>query len=475
MKHSSPPSTTLLPVRSEVMTARHSLVGLEVTTTMTGGSSHVAKLYFAGLRTSMDLETENHLAALLVEEARRLRREAEKDGVHVYLQKPNVRGRPNSRFLTATVLGVEQEMTTKKVDALEERFEGEMSQIKAMMEDRLSSVEGKVSSIEDKVSDLHLMMKRIFENQIQVAALEAKGPMGRTTNSDVRRRESDGEILEEKEGRYRDRRGNREYGERGVGWEKKKEGNYGRRGADFGEKREESEERMEDEDRCTFSALFISANRAAEISEMWRAREKERELDAKQRHGSKDNRSGMQNSKPWLEENSALVTSLDKFRKINSPSGASQSRHENDQRDHSRHCSSSKRYSEESHSRGFAGLHDDDIEEFLHSRVKRGRGSVGCRMDEPGPYLPSTSADLDEHSVSCAKRAGEERKPRILGPEKPHFLKSNPAHIGVVYSKDPYEEKRKSKREKSESKRRKEKSKNQKKHRRDSGKLKAKY
>lgn len=56
----------------------------------------------------MDLETENHLAALLVEEARRLRREAEKDGVHVYLQKPNVRGRPNSRFLTATVLGVEQ-------------------------------------------------------------------------------------------------------------------------------------------------------------------------------------------------------------------------------------------------------------------------------------------------------------------------------------------------------------------------------
>ncbi|KAI0510535.1 hypothetical protein KFK09_011139 [Dendrobium nobile] len=294
----------------------------------------------------MDLETENHLAALLVEEARRLRREAEKDGVHVYLQKPNVRGRPNSRFLTATVLGVEQ------------------------------------------------------------------------------------------------------------------------------------------------------ANRAAEISEMWRAREKERELDAKQRHGSKDNRTGMhvrngclhENSKPLLEENSALVTSLDKYRKINSPSEGSQTRHENDQRDHSRHCSSSKPYSEESHSRGFVGLHDDDIEEFLHSRVKRGRGSVGCRMDEPGPYLPSTSADLDEPSASPAKRAGEERKRRILvGPEKPHFLKSNPAHIGVGYSmrqatdeckseKDPYDEKRKSKREKSESKRRKEKSKNQKKHRRrDSVKIKAKY
>lgn len=59
----------------------------------------------------MDLETENRLAALLMEEARRVRRlqaEADKEGVHAYLRQPNVRGRPNSRFLTATVLGVEQ-------------------------------------------------------------------------------------------------------------------------------------------------------------------------------------------------------------------------------------------------------------------------------------------------------------------------------------------------------------------------------
>jgi hypothetical protein len=56
----------------------------------------------------MDLGTENRLAALLLEEARRLRAEAEKEGVHAYLQKPNVRHRPNSRFLTATVLGVQQ-------------------------------------------------------------------------------------------------------------------------------------------------------------------------------------------------------------------------------------------------------------------------------------------------------------------------------------------------------------------------------
>lgn len=56
----------------------------------------------------MDLETENRIAKILLEEAAELRRRADKEGVHVYLQKPGVRGRPNSRFLTATVLGVQQ-------------------------------------------------------------------------------------------------------------------------------------------------------------------------------------------------------------------------------------------------------------------------------------------------------------------------------------------------------------------------------
>ncbi|KAL0917670.1 hypothetical protein M5K25_012749 [Dendrobium thyrsiflorum] len=117
-----------------------------------------------------------------------------------------------------------------------------MSQIKATMEDRLSSVEGKISSIE-KVSDLHLMMKKIFENQIQVAASEAKGPV-RTTNSDVRRKESNGESIEERGGRYRERRGYREQGVKGAVWERK-EGNYVRRGANFGGRREESEEGLQ--------------------------------------------------------------------------------------------------------------------------------------------------------------------------------------------------------------------------------------
>ncbi|XP_010437732.1 PREDICTED: uncharacterized protein LOC104721446 [Camelina sativa] len=56
----------------------------------------------------MDLETENRIASVLLREAAELRRKAEKDGVRAYLEKPNVRHRPNSRFLTATVLGVQQ-------------------------------------------------------------------------------------------------------------------------------------------------------------------------------------------------------------------------------------------------------------------------------------------------------------------------------------------------------------------------------
>lgn len=250
----------------------------------------------------MDLETENRLAALLMEEARRLRNEADKDGVHVYLHKPNVRCRPNSRFLTATVLGVEQ------------------------------------------------------------------------------------------------------------------------------------------------------ANRAAEISEMWRAREKERELDAKKRHEYKDKSSGMhlrngylnKDSRSWREENAHYEADFE---------------HERDIKDSSIYCSSSKRYYEDSYSRNNVGLHDEELEQFLHSRMKRGRGSIGCRMDEPGPYLPSTSADNDKQIASSpAKWYGEEckRSRPILGPEKPHFLKSHQSHDGVDSSKIQaskklrHEEKKKSKRETSE-------------------------
>lgn len=58
--------------------------------------------------TEMDLETENRLAAILMREAAELRRQSAREGVLAYLRKPDVRTRPNSRFLTATVRGVQQ-------------------------------------------------------------------------------------------------------------------------------------------------------------------------------------------------------------------------------------------------------------------------------------------------------------------------------------------------------------------------------
>ncbi|KAL0904307.1 hypothetical protein M5K25_026399 [Dendrobium thyrsiflorum] len=89
-------------------------------------------------------------------------------------------------------------MAAKKVDALEECLEGEMSQMKEMVEDRISYVEDKVLSVEDKVFDLHAMVKKLLENQIQMEASETKGLVGRTMNSEFLRRENDVEIMEEK-------------------------------------------------------------------------------------------------------------------------------------------------------------------------------------------------------------------------------------------------------------------------------------
>lgn len=53
-------------------------------------------------------------------------------------------------------------------------------------------------------------------------------------------------------------------------------------------------------------------------------------------------------------------------------------------------------------------------------RMKRGRGAVGSRMDEPGPYpacAPSSPSEklLPSHEV----RPLDEPRRRVLGPEKP--------------------------------------------------------
>ncbi|TVU17309.1 hypothetical protein EJB05_33333 [Eragrostis curvula] len=192
----------------------------------------------------MDLETENRLASLLLEEARRLQLEANREGAHAYLRKPNVRHRPNSRFLTATVRGVQQE------------------------------------------------------------------------------------------------------------------------------------------------------NRVVEVNEMWHARENELELESTMKGRIKDR---------------------------DDSRGEKRGSHSRNQSSSSRTYQEMTNYNS-SNSEQEDGLGDDEIEKFLHSRVKRGRGAIGSRMDEPGPFLDASCCHDNEPSPDI--RVEEKWERRVQGPEKPLFLRS---------------------------------------------------
>lgn len=197
----------------------------------------------------MDLETENRIATILLKEAAELRRQAESEGALSYLHRPNVRGRPNSRFLTATVLGVQQ------------------------------------------------------------------------------------------------------------------------------------------------------ANRAVEVNEMWKLRQKELELENRLNRRSADMNSD-------TKSHSFSVSERRLRERCDIDSGTSGSK---------------KREIQDSHSSEDEGLRDPEIEEFLHSRVKRGRGTVGSRMDEAGPYLPSSPDPREKESASPDTKRGYHV---VIGPEKPIWLNS---------------------------------------------------
>ncbi|KAL0356964.1 UNVERIFIED_CONTAM: hypothetical protein Scaly_1382100 [Sesamum calycinum] len=202
----------------------------------------------------MDLETENRIAAILLKEAAELRRQAQSEGALAYLREPTVRNRPNSRFLTATVRGVQQ------------------------------------------------------------------------------------------------------------------------------------------------------ANRVVEVNEMWRLRQKQLELESRLR--ARNESSGGRGYKDVCE------------------SRRSRSRGGNEmETSASASLSSKKRLIQDLNPTEDEGLRDDEVDEFLHSRSKRGRGAVGSRMDETGPYLPS----CPDTSREIAESPDEEpRKAQVLlGPEKPYSLKSS--------------------------------------------------
>lgn len=133
------------------------------------------------------------------------------------------------------------------------------------------------------------------------------------------------------------------------------------------------------------------SNRAVEVNEMWRARQKEKEMDDRvKKYEKRDRSNGVSDSQK-------------------------NTRFEDYERNRTSLCSSIKSTSED-------GLRDKEIEEFLHSRAKRGRGAVGSRMDETGPYLPDDSKGKSLYDMDY-RESWDNRA--ILGPEKPRNLKSN--------------------------------------------------
>lgn len=99
-----------------------------------------------------------------------------------------------------------------------------------------------------------------------------------------------------------------------------------------------------------FENVVLPANRAVEVNEMWRLRQKEKELDSRlrgSRNGSSKRRSGSDVS------NTSRSTSREYY----------------DNESHSSASSSSKkRVTRESHPSKDDGLKDDEMEEFLHAR-----------------------------------------------------------------------------------------------------------
>ncbi|KAL1534466.1 hypothetical protein AAHA92_30641 [Salvia divinorum] len=247
----------------------------------------------------MDLETENRIAAILLKQAAELRREAQKEGALAYLREPTVRCRPNSRFLTATVRGVQQ------------------------------------------------------------------------------------------------------------------------------------------------------ANRVVEVNEMWRLREKQLELDDKLR----GIRSEHNNGRGHKDIRESRTSTSRASNEVENRANASLSSKKRDRLDPMED----------------EGLKDAEIDQFLHSRIKRGRGSVGSRMDETGPYLPlspDSKNRFDSENETIPNKARV-----VLGPEKPYPLKSGELssddearpHKNKKASSRPHSRKHKS-REESKDKKKKKKEKRSKHH-----------
>lgn len=134
------------------------------------------------------------------------------------------------------------------------------------------------------------------------------------------------------------------------------------------------------------------ANRIVDMEEMWR----QRELENKASRDNKSSRRSRNND--YREEPSA---ERDRYAERRDSNGEAASP-----------SSSPETLSN--------GLKDEDLEKFLHSKVKRGRGAVGSRMDEPGPYRarpegPETYVRQEDWEERIARpAAGPSLPPELL-------------------------------------------------------------
>ncbi|KAG2312241.1 hypothetical protein Bca52824_023798 [Brassica carinata] len=117
-----------------------------------------------------------------------------------------------------------------------------------------------------------------------------------------------------------------------------------------------------------------TANRAVETNEMWKARELENErLKRKSREESSSSSSQMKRSSSFSKRSlDKRCSSINDERKITHQSSLDKRLYLDDDDE---------------------GLGDDEIEYFLQSRNKRGRGSVDPKMDETGSYLTTEKVD----------------------------------------------------------------------------------
>ncbi|EPS67549.1 hypothetical protein M569_07227, partial [Genlisea aurea] len=116
---------------------------------------------------TMDLETENRIASILLKEAAELRREAQKEGALAYLREPTVRSRPNSRFLTATVRGVQQANRVVEVNEMWRLREKQIELDNRIRESRFRRRDTTLESCRNRMNRSHEIDATTAQNEFR--------------------------------------------------------------------------------------------------------------------------------------------------------------------------------------------------------------------------------------------------------------------------------------------------------------------